>query len=90
MAHEDKAERDRETKGIKQRHAVKPWEKWIVPGIAVLSVFISYGLIFVMMKKTICYCKKEKKNCKKKVKKQSEFAEVDLAKPEKLEELEEF
>lgn len=89
LAHEDK-QKETEKQENKTEHAVKPWKKWIVPGIAVLSVFILMSLIFVMMKEYRYASVKRKKNCKKKVKKQSEFAEVDLAKPEKLEELEEF
>lgn len=72
-------------------HSEKVWKKWIVPGMAALSVLVLIAVIFMMIKNyQHTSTQKKKNNYKKKAKKQSEFTEDDLAKPEKLEELEEF
>lgn len=89
----DNEEKQKETEQQedKTEHSAKPWKKWIVPGIAALSVLILMSLIFVMIKEYRHASKKKKKRyVRKKMKKQSEFSEDDLSKPEKLEELEEF
>ena len=90
LDHEEKQKETEKQEG-KKEHSVQSWKKWIVTGIAALSVLILMGMIFAMMKKyRHASAKKKKRTVRKKVKKQSEFAEDDLSKPEKLEELEEF
>ena len=53
----------------------------------VLSALLCF---FIVIQSVLASAKKKKRTVRKKVKKQSEFAEDDLSKPEKLEELEAF
>ena len=48
LDHEEKQKETEKQEG-KKEHSVQSWKKWIVPGIAALSVLILMGMIFAMM-----------------------------------------